>query len=181
MRLGIYVGSFNPVHNGHIKVVNYLIEKDYVDKVLLLPTPSYWDKQDLAPMQDRIHMLKYFENEKIEVDTIHNNYEYTYEVFRSLKKDYPNDELYLIIGSDNIEKFHLWQHVEELLENKIIVVKRDETKVEDYTKKFDTNNFIIVKEFIPIEESSTNIRKNKDTSNLDKRVLQYITDNKIYK
>lgn len=181
MRIGIYAGSFNPVHNGHIKVVNFLLEKDYVDQVLLLPTPSYWDKQNLAPMQDRINMLKYFENEKVKVDTIHNHYEYTYQVFRSLKKDYPNEELYLIIGSDNIEKFHLWEKVDELLENKIIILKRDNTKVEEYLKRWNTNSFIYVKDFEPIAASSTNIRKEKDTSNLDERVLQYIKEHKLYK
>ena len=38
MKLGIYVGSFNPVHNGHLKVINYLLDNNYVDKVLVLPT-----------------------------------------------------------------------------------------------------------------------------------------------
>lgn len=181
MKIGVYVGSFNPVHNGHIKVVNYLLDKKYVDEVLILPTPNYWDKQDLAPMQDRINMLKYLESENVIIDTIHNNYEYTYQVFRSLKKDYPNDELYLIIGSDNIEKFHLWKEVDELLQNKIIILKRDNTDVKNIIKKYNTNNFIYIEDFKAIDESSTNIRNNKDTSNLDERVLQYIRENKLYK
>lgn len=181
MRIGVYVGSFNPVHNGHIKVVNYLLENNYVDKVLLLPTPNYWDKQDLCPMQDRINMLKYFESDNVKVDTIHNNYEYTYQVIRSIKKDYPKDELFLIIGSDNIEKFHLWKEVDELLQNKILILKRDNTDVKNIIKKYNTDNFIYIEDFKAIDESSTNIRNNKDTSNLDKRVLQYITENKLYK
>ena len=47
MRLGIYVGSFNPVHNGHLKVIHYLLDHDLVDKVFVLATPNYWNKQDL--------------------------------------------------------------------------------------------------------------------------------------
>ena len=62
MRLGIYVGSFNPVHKGHIKVANYLVDNNYLDMILLLPTPNYWDKQDLAPTKDRLNMLKLFES-----------------------------------------------------------------------------------------------------------------------
>lgn len=180
MRLGIYVGSFNPVHVGHIHVVNYLLENNYVDKILLLPTPSYWDKTNLLDMNDRINMLKVYENDKVIVDTKHNNYPYTYQVLNSLKKDYKDDELYLIIGSDNIEKFDLWEHVDEILENKVIVVKRDDTDIEKYTSKFNTNNFIIVNEFKPIDISSSRIRNNKDYNYLDKEVYNYIKENNLY-
>lgn len=64
MRLGVYVGSFNPVHNGHLKVIHYLLNHDLVDKVFVLATPNYWDKQDLVCVDDRVAMLKFFE-EKI--------------------------------------------------------------------------------------------------------------------
>jgi len=180
MRLGIYVGSFNPVHVGHIHVVNYLLDNNYVDKILLLPTPSYWDKTNLLDMNDRINMLKVYENDKVIVDTKHNNYPYTYQVLNSLRKDYKDDELYLIIGSDNIEKFDLWEHVDEILENKVIVVKRDDTDIEKYTAKFNTNNFIIVNEFKPIDISSSRIRNNKDYNYLDKEVYNYIKENNLY-
>lgn len=180
MRLGIYVGSFNPVHIGHIHVVNYLLEKNYIDKVLIIPTPGYWDKTNLANMEDRVNMLKNYETENIIVDTIHNNYKYTYEVLNSLKKDYPNDELFLIIGSDNIEKFNLWEHVEEILENKVIVVRRDNTDIKKYTDKFNTNNFIIVDEFNPIDISSSKIRSNVTDEYLDTNVFNYIKNNNLY-
>lgn len=180
MRLGIYVGSFNPVHIGHIHVVNYLLEKNYIDKVLIIPTPCYWDKTNLANMEDRVNMLKNYETENIIVDTIHNNYKYTYEVLNSLKKDYPNDELFLIIGSDNIEKFNLWEHVDEILENKVIVVRRDNTDVKKYIDKFNTNNFIIVDEFNPIDISSSKIRSNVTDEYLDTNVFNYIKNNNLY-
>lgn len=180
MRIGIYVGSFNPVHVGHIHVVNYLLENDYVDKVLLIPTPSYWDKTNLADMNDRINMLKVYESDKIIVDTTNNNHPYTYQVLNSLRSDYKDDEFYLIIGSDNIEKFHLWEHVDEILKNKVIIVKRDDTDIEKYTNKFNTNNFIIVKDFKPIEISSTEIRNNIESKYLDKEVYNYIKENNLY-
>ena len=88
MKLGLYVGSFNPVHNGHIKVINYLLDNNLVDKVLVLPTPNYWDKQDIIDVKDRINMLKFFETENIIIDSIHNNYPYTYQVIDSIKKPF---------------------------------------------------------------------------------------------
>ena len=78
MRLGVFVGSFNPVHEGHIKVANYLLDNNYVDKVLLLATPNYWDKKDLLPIEDRVNTLKFYETDNIVVDNIHNKYTYTY-------------------------------------------------------------------------------------------------------
>lgn len=180
MKIGVYVGSFNPIHKGHIHVVNYLLEKKYVDKVLLLATPNYWDKQDLIDVDKRIEMLRYFENKNVIVDIKHNDYKYTYQVLDSLKEDYKDDELFLIIGSDNVVKFHLWDHVEELLQYKILVLQRDKNNIEEYIKRFNTNNFIIVEGFKPIEISSTEIRKRISKEYLDDRVYKYIKDNHLY-
>ena len=142
MRIGVFVGSFNPVHEGHIKVANYLLEHDYVDKVLILPTPNYWDKQDLIPVRHRYRMLKFYETDKIIIDNKHNNYPYTYQVLRSLKKDY-KDDLYLIIGADNIERFNEWRNYEEIQENKIIVLNRnniDNVALRLFEKTFHVGN-----------------------------------------
>ena len=79
MKLGIYVGSFNPVHKGHIDIMNYLLSNNYVDMILAVPTLDYWHKRNLADIKDRINMLKIFENERIIIDTEHNEYIYTYD------------------------------------------------------------------------------------------------------
>lgn len=178
MKLGIYVGSFNPPHNGHIKVANFLIENKIVDKVIILPTPNYWDKQDLVDINMRIDMLKLLETDNIIIDNKHNNYPYTYQVFESLKKDY-NDTLYLIIGSDNLEKFHLWKNVDEILKNYVIVLRRGNTEIDNYLEKFDRSKFIVIDDFPFIDVSSTKIREGSD-DNLDPKVLQYIRENKLY-
>ena len=101
MKLGVYIGSFNPVHNGHIEVVNYLLNNNIVDKVLIVPTGAYWDKNNLIDIKDRINMLRFFENERILIDDKHNDIPYTYLLMRKLKKEY-DDELYLILGADII-------------------------------------------------------------------------------
>jgi len=62
MRVGVYVGSFNPPHNGHESIVNFLISHNYVDKVLVIPTGNYWDKQNIVSLEDRVNMLKYLES-----------------------------------------------------------------------------------------------------------------------
>ena len=45
MKLGVYVGSFNPVHIGHKYIIDYLLNNKYVDKIIVIPTGNYWDKQ----------------------------------------------------------------------------------------------------------------------------------------
>ena len=176
MRLGIYVGSFNPPHLGHKKVIDYLLEKDLVDKVLLLPTPNYWHKKDLVDINERIEMLKFYENNKVKVDSIHNNHPYTYEVLNYLHKDYPNDELYLIIGSDNLEKLHEWKNIEKILEYKIIVLKRNKIIKNNY---LDDTNIIYEDDFEFLNVSSTEIR-NGNSNYLHPKVKEYIKTKSLY-
>ena len=97
-----------------------------------------------------------------------------------LKKYYKRDELYLIIGSDNLEKFHLWKNIDEILNYHIIVLKRGKTDIEKYISKFNTNNFIIINKFPFVNISSTEIRNHLDSKYLDKRVFKYIKENHLY-
>ena len=64
MRVGIYVGSFDPVHKGHKMVVDYLLNNDYVDKVLVIPTGAYWDKTGIIPVNYRIDMWNYYKSDR---------------------------------------------------------------------------------------------------------------------
>ena len=178
MKLGLYVGSFNPVHNGHIKVINYLLDKNLVDKVLVLPTPNYWEKQDIVDLKHRVAMLKFFENEKIVIDDMHAVYPYTYEVIDSIKKDY-DDELYLVIGSDNLENLYLWKNIDKILKNKVIVLKRGNDDIDKLLEKYPKNKFIVCNDFEYLNVSSINIR-NGIYENIDERVLEYIETNKLY-
>ena len=180
MRLGVYIGSFNPVHNGHIKLVNYLLDNNYVDKILIVATQGYWDKTNLVDINKRIDMLKIFKNDKIIIDELHNSLEYTYELMRELSKEY-NDELYLIIGADNIIDFDKWKNYEELLNYKIIVMNRNNIDIKSYIKKYNTSNFIVVNDYDFLNVSSTEIRNNLNNEYLDKRVLEYIKKNNLYK
>ncbi len=56
MKLGVYVGSFNPPHKGHLKVANYLLNNKIVDKVIMMATPGYWDKKNINSVKIREEM-----------------------------------------------------------------------------------------------------------------------------
>lgn len=180
MKLGIYIGSFNPPHIGHIDITNYLLHNKIVDKILIVPTLNYWNKNNLIDIKHRINMLKLIENDKIKIDTKNNKYIYTYELMRKLKEEYKKYELYLIIGADNIIEFDKWKNYEELLNYKIIIMNRDNIDIYKYIKKYNTNNFIVINDYKSIKISSTEIRNNLNEEFLDKKILKYIKRNKLY-
>jgi len=181
MRVGVFVGSFDPVHNGHMEVANYLLNHDYLDKVLVIPTMPYWDKDDLAPLIDRINMLKFYETDKIVIDTEHNYLPYTYIIMDSLKRDNPNDSFRLIIGADNIIEFHKWRNYQRLLDNGVIVLNRDNININEYIEKYpDKEKFIVVNDFPFVEVSSTEIREGS-SDKLNPLVAQYILEHNLYK
>ena len=179
IKLGIFIGSFNPPHKGHIKVVRYLLEKKYIDQILIVPTLNYWNKNNLIDINDRINMLKTYENDIIKVDTEFNKYIYTVELMKELSKKY-KDELYLILGADNIVNFDKWKDYQELLKYKITVVNRGDVDIDKYISKYNSNNFIVINDFENINISSTKIRDNLDSKYLDKEVLDYIKEHKLY-
>lgn len=183
MKLGIYVGSFNPVHKGHKYIMDHLLKYNYVDKIIVIPTMNYWGKNNLISIKERINMLRFYESENIIINETLNNLKYTYQILEELKKIYADDTLYLIIGADNIPKFHLWKNVDKILKNKVIVLNRDNIYIEKYINIFNNKeNFIIVKDFKRINISSTNIRNNIEENKnlLDKKVYKYIKDNNLY-
>ena len=180
MNIGVYVGSFNPPHKGHIYVVNYLLDNKVVNKVLIVPTGNYWDKQNLVDLKDRINMLKTYENENILIDTVNNEYPYTYQLMRKLKIDYPNDTLFLVMGADNIISFDKWKNYEELLQGNIIIMNRDSINIHEYLKNYPEGHFIVLKDFHPIDISSTEIRNNPDNEYIDEEVKEYIKKHDLY-
>ena len=129
-------------------------------------------------------MLKFFASENIIINSILGKYQYSYEILRELKKH--DNSLYLIIGADNLEKFHMWKNVNTMLENNVLVINRNGIEINAYINIFEKkDSFVIVKGLEEINISSTEIRekiKNKEDviGCLDKRVIKYITDNNLY-
>lgn len=184
MKIAVYVGSFNPVHKGHIKVVKKIL-KEYVDKVIIVTTMSYWNKNNLISISDRINMLKLYETKDIVIDTKNNNYEFTYQVLRNIQKEYKNDKIYLVIGDDLLKDFDKWKNIFEILKYNIIVIKRNNIDESIY-KKYEKYNFIVTNKISSKEISSTIVRNmivngNKDVLKyIDLKVYDYIKRNNLY-
>ena len=186
MKTGIYCGSFSPVHLGHIQIVSEIIRQDLVDQVLIVPTVEYWNKNSLIPLQERIAMLQFFETDRIKVETELNHIPTTYKGMCAYQQLHPEQELTLIVGADNLPKFHEWVDYQLLLRFPFIVIRRDENS-EEYIrmrmKELGKENYTVL-QIENIDISSTFIRENIDKPELlkdkiDERVYQYILTHNI--
>lgn len=183
MKVGVYVGSFDPIHIGHIKVMDYLIENNYVDKIIVLATEDYWNKKTVASVIHRTNMLKQIKRDYLIIDEDNNKYQYTYQILERLNNLYKDDDLYLVISADNIINFDKWKNVNYILDNnKVIVLNRDNIDIHKYVDKFNKKDkFIVIQNFPFINISSTELRDKINKDYLDENVYKYIVLNNLYK
>ena len=129
IRIGIFGGSFNPIHNGHISLAQQLKEKAGLDEVWLMVSPQNPLKQvaDLLSDEARLEMAR--RALKNEEGIIASDYEmhlpkpsYTWNTLQALSKDYPDREFVLMIGGDNWDLFDKWYRAEDIKKNYEIVV-----------------------------------------------------------
>ncbi len=136
MKIGIFGGSFNPPHKMHKSIVRSLINKGYLDKIIIVPTGDNYEKSHKLKGTDRLKMLEdMFKNmDKVEVS----NYEveghlYTINTLNYFQKKYPKAELYFILGTDLLADFEKWYKYEEVLKKyKLLVISRN---TNDYNKE----------------------------------------------
>jgi len=133
MRIGIYGGSFNPVHFGHIGLAKWVIENTDLDELWLLVSPNNPLKPAgmLAPEEERLAAVR--DAVKSIPHVVASDFEfslprpsYTANTLRALQETYPEYEFTLVIGEDNIAIFDQWREYEYILENfRIFVYPRN--------------------------------------------------------
>ena len=162
MRIGVYPGSFDPVHKGHIAIVRHLLKKKYVDQVLIVPTGNYWYKQDLPPVEERIRLLEIFANEKFRIEKELNELPYTYQLMQALQQRHPEEELSLIMGADTLVRFDQWKEYQDLLQYEFLVIPREGTDPLPYLQALPQEKYQIIEGLPLIKASSTYIREHLD-------------------
>lgn len=195
--LAIFGGSFNPPLNSHFLLAEQIYnEIENIEKVIFLPVSSKYEKNDLLSNEHRYNMLKSVidKNEHFELSDIELKQPRqlnTIETLKLLQKEYPNNVLYFVIGTDNLKELSNWAFPEELVTKfKLLVLERGDDNFEKIIEKDEfltkhKNSFISLKENIRTNLSSSFVRqKLKEGKSvkylIPEEVLQYIKDNNLY-
>jgi len=161
---GLYFGSFNPVHIGHLAIANYMVEFTGLDEFWFVVTPQNPHKQkaNLLNDYDRLEMMQLAvqDDHRFQVSDIEfylPKPSYTIDTLAYLKERNPGRQFKILMGSDNLENFHKWKNYETILENYGIIVypRPGFEKVNAILHK----NVVIAENAPQMEISSSFIRK----------------------
>lgn len=124
MKVGLFFGSFNPVHVGHMVLANYMLEYTDLERIWFVVSPHnpLKIKSTLLDEKQRLHLvnLAIGFNTKLKASNIEFKLpqpSYTINTLTYLKEKYPQNEFALIMGADNLESFHKWKNYEEILKH----------------------------------------------------------------
>ena len=189
-KIGVYGGTFDPIHMGHLITAQYILEERKLDKILFIPAFVSPHKTQVYSIdgKHRIEMVKlaiegYDKFECSDYEIKKGGVSYTIDTLIELKKTYENIEL--IIGYDNLLSFDKWHKPDEIVNMaKLLVLKRKiGGDINQFNKYFGDANFI---DSPAIEISSTlireRLRKNLPIDFLvPEKVKEYIMTNNLYK
>ena len=192
MKIGLYFGTFNPIHIGHLIIANHMAEHSDLDQIWLVVTPHNPHKQKNTLLDDyhRLHMVHLATEDfpKIKPSDIEfklSQPNYTINTLVHLQEKHPDYEFSLIMGEDNLNSFHKWKNYEAILQHHHIYVYPRLHSGEINTQ-FDNNPKIHKINAPVVELSSTFIRENiKNNKNvipmLPHKVWEYVEHNLFYK
>lgn len=193
MKIGIFSGSFDPIHIGHAMIANYMVQTCGLDQLWLMVSRRNPLKKDSSPADDldRLEMVKFVtaRNPRLRASAFElplPEPSFTYRTLSLLRERRPEDEFVLIIGSDNWLKFDLWRDHDRIVDEfKIIVYQRPGFEISDGEAAALPANVTLLRDAPLAEISSTFIREGvKKGMNLSfflpDEVLDYIKRKKLY-
>ncbi len=192
MKVGLYFGTFNPIHIGHLTIANHLAEHSDLDQIWFVVTPQspFKKKSSLLDNYQRLEMVfqatkDYDKLRPSDIEFGLKQPNYTIDTLTYLEEKFPDYEFALIMGEDNLKSFHKWKNYELILENYSVYVYprisegKTDTQFKDHPKIHHVDAPIM-------ELSSTFIRNSiKEGKNvrpmLPHSVWEYIDEMNFYK
>ncbi|WP_138432360.1 nicotinate (nicotinamide) nucleotide adenylyltransferase [Winogradskyella algicola] len=192
MKIGLYFGTFNPIHIGHLTIANHLAEHSDLDQIWFVVTPQspFKKKSSLLDNRQRYEMVyrateSYLKLKPSDIEFGLKQPNYTIDTLIYLEEKFPDYEFALIMGEDNLKSFHKWKNYELILENYSVYVYprisegKTDTQFKDHPKIHHVDAPIM-------ELSSTFIRHSiKEGKNvrpmLPQSVWEYIDEMNFYK
>ncbi|WP_292009011.1 nicotinate (nicotinamide) nucleotide adenylyltransferase [Chryseobacterium sp.] len=192
-KIGLFFGSFNPIHIGHLILANYILEHSDMEELWFVVSPQnpFKDKKSLLNDHNRLDMVQLAIKNypKMRVSNVEFSLpkpSYTVDTLTYLHEKYPEYSFSLIMGEDNLKSLPKWKNSEALIKNhQIIVYPRVFQEENQHSNYFQHDNIHLVKAPI-IELSATEIRNMiKDGKNvrpmLPPEVFEYLDGSNFYK
>jgi nicotinate-nucleotide adenylyltransferase len=190
--IGLYFGTFNPIHIGHLAIANYLVENSDLDEIWMVVTPHNPHKKKKTLLDDyqRLHMvhLATDDYDRIKASNIEFGLpqpSYTVNTLAHLSEKYPDKDFTLIMGEDNLKSLHKWKNYQVILEDYSIIVY-PRVSLGNVPEQFK-NHSKISKIDAPIMEISSTMIRNGIKEGKDLRyfmhhqVQEYVEEMHFYK
>jgi len=188
---GLYFGSFNPIHIGHLAIANYLVEFTEIDQLWFVVSPHnpHKKKANLLNDYDRLELAHRAVGDDLRLKVTDIEFflpkpSYTVDTLAYLKDRNPNRHFKILMGSDNLENFHKWKNYETIVENYgVIVYPRPGFEA----SKMKTHKNITLAENVPLMEISSSFIRNAVKEGKDVRyflppkVWEYIDEKGFYR
>lgn len=192
MKVALFGGTFDPVHNGHVKAAHSVLQFTDCRQVWFIPV--YWhSSKAMEKVSDISHRKKMIEiaikgKQGMRLVDFNENPTYTIETIQKAKKAHPRNEYVWVIGSDLVQEFDSWKDSKEILkEVKVIIVPEPGfQKMQSKLLSEQKGNCIVLWNAERVDLNSTVVREKllngENVAGLvDAKVLQYIKENNLYK
>ena len=130
-KTGLFFGSFNPVHNGHMIIANYILEFTDLEQIFFVVSPQNPFKEEANLLEDhhRLELVKEAIGDNTSYIACDIEFKmpkpsYTVDTLTCLKEKHPEKEFSLIMGSDNLKSFHKWKNPKQIIDNHRLYVLR---------------------------------------------------------
>ena len=192
MKIGLYFGTFNPIHIGHVIIANHIAEHSDLDQIWMVVTPHNPHKQKTTLLDDyqRLHMVTLATEDFTKIKPSDIEFKlpqpnYTVHTLAHLDEKYPKHDFALLMGEDNLNSLHKWKNYAVIIENHHIYVY-PRLNTGEIDSQFVNHDKIHRIDAPVIELSSTFIRENiKNKKNvapmLPQKVWEYIDSSAFYR
>lgn len=197
MKTGVFGGSFNPIHRGHLIISQIIAEGLGLDRIILIPTAAAPHKSGITPVSanHRMEMCRlavgdncFFEVSDIEIER--GGVSYTVDTLCQLKKMFPQDSFYLIMGADMFMSLESWKNYRKILNMAVIcTIPRDNVDAEQLAVMKErlegAGGQVFITDCLPFDLSSSQVRnalfRGEDVSPMvGRKVANYIKSHKLY-
>jgi nicotinate-nucleotide adenylyltransferase len=192
MKIGLYFGTFNPIHVGHLIIANHMAEYSGLDQIWMVVTPHnpLKKKDTLLDDYQRLHLVRLATEDFPKIKPSDFEFKlpqpnYTVNTLAHLKDKFPQNEFSLLMGEDNLKTFHKWKNYDVILENHdIYVYPRISAEIENLQFKNHPRVHVVAAPIVEISSTfiRENIKKGKNVQPLlPHKVWEYIDHSNFYK